>query len=303
MVQWLLLMLAAAQSAKETLLAIEERRSPVLESELKLQDLRANWPGMTAEAVADIDSTNEALKRLLRDPHAAAFGPLLLIADNQSAGKGRAGKRWFAERGRSLLFSLGVPWRLAGAPVPFAAALAVRDAIADVVPGAGRVLSFKWPNDVTFGGRKLAGILCEGIHRGTSSYLICGIGLNVFQQNWSSEGVEAASVSELGHLSERFDGQERAALLHAIVGKLQAELQELHESGGSASVLDRYGLECSTLGRDIAWRTIEGKLQRGRAEALTAEGGLIVMRRQGSIEVLTASEIMEVRPDGEEHDA
>lgn len=296
-------MLDAAQSAKLTLTAIEEMRSPALESELKLQDLRARWPDLTARAVSAIDSTNEALKRLLRDPHTAASGPLLLIADSQSDGRGRSGRSWHGQSGRSLLFSLSLPWERPGAPIPFAAGLAVRDGIADVIPEAENLLAFKWPNDVNYNGRKLSGILCESIHRGAVSYLVCGIGLNVLPVDLTAEGIESSSVSELARSTERSAEYQRTALLHAITVRLQKELQDLRTPGGYASVMERYTVCCSTVGRDITWNTADGRQERGYAEALTADGGLAVLRLQGGREILTASEIMEVRPNGKENGA
>lgn len=124
-----------------------------------------------------IDSTNEEARRL-----AAAGSPegTLVIAERQTAGRGRRGRQWVAPAGRCLLFSLLLrpalpPERLFA--LTMAAGLAVRGAIMDQL---GLVPALKWPNDVYIAGRKTAGILVESAFAGRElEFAVVGIGVNV----------------------------------------------------------------------------------------------------------------------------
>ncbi|MGC8826756.1 MAG: biotin--[acetyl-CoA-carboxylase] ligase [Anaerolineae bacterium] len=124
-----------------------------------------------------IDSTNEEARRL-----AAAGSPegTLIIAESQTAGRGRRGRRWAAPAGRCLLFSLLLRPALPSErlfALTMAAGLAVRGAIIDQL---GLVPALKWPNDVYIAGRKAAGILVESAFAGQElEFAVVGIGINV----------------------------------------------------------------------------------------------------------------------------
>jgi BirA family transcriptional regulator, biotin operon repressor / biotin---[acetyl-CoA-carboxylase] ligase len=134
----------------------------------------------------------------------------VFLAEQQSAGRGRRGRRWLAQSGQSLLFS--VLWRptpealaATGAPTPsaqtgaltLAVGLGVRAALA---PHSEQPLSVKWPNDVLCARRKLAGILCESqLHGGRVDAIVIGIGINVAQQAFPAElRNDVTSLAELG---------------------------------------------------------------------------------------------------------
>jgi biotin-[acetyl-CoA-carboxylase] ligase BirA-like protein len=119
-----------------------------------------------------IDSTNAEARRLAE---AGETGPLWLWADEQTAGRGRLGRSWVSEPGNlyaTFLFSSGAPAGVVG-QVGFAAALAVHEIAARLLPGAD--VKLKWPNDVLIGGAKFCGLLAETI--GGTIALGCGINL------------------------------------------------------------------------------------------------------------------------------
>jgi BirA family biotin operon repressor/biotin-[acetyl-CoA-carboxylase] ligase len=142
-------------------------------------------PPIDVQAVAEVDSTNTRLLEAARDdatPHLR-----LLVAQAQTAGRGRLGRAWHASPGASLAFSLAVPM----APDPWSS-LIVGAAVADAVEPQRRTLRvqprvmLKWPNDVwlrdassPFGGRKLGGILLETATTPAARVLVVGIGLNL----------------------------------------------------------------------------------------------------------------------------
>lgn len=141
-------------------------------------DPEALLPPLRLLAFESIDSTNEELRR--RAAQAAPEGTAA-VAETQTSGRGRQGRRWDSPRGNlhcSLLLRPGCS-AAAAANLSFAAALAVADAIEPLLPTASR-LAFKWPNDVLLGGRKVAGILLETEIKGeTVDWVVLGVGVNV----------------------------------------------------------------------------------------------------------------------------
>ena len=140
-------------------------------------------PGFTVEAVAEMDSTNTELMRRAR---AGRVEPVLLVAERQTAGRGRLGRPWQSaqqqEEQSSLTFSLGLPL----APADWSGlSLAVGVGVAESLDPAGEhKVGLKWPNDLWVDDRKLAGILIETAlpHAGgpaAQRYLVIGIGINI----------------------------------------------------------------------------------------------------------------------------
>ena len=128
------------------------------------------------EAVGETGSTNaDLLARLDR-----LSGPLLRVADNQTAGRGRAGRSWLSEPGAALMFSLA--WRFQG-PLHRMSGLpmAVGVALAETITSLGVPVQIKWPNDLLRDGSKLAGILVETQADRTDGtiWAVIGVGLNL----------------------------------------------------------------------------------------------------------------------------
>ena len=146
-------------------------------------------PGFTVEVLPEIDSTNT---ELMRRAKAGRGEPILLVADRQTAGRGRLGREWheLSERERveskttlpSLTFSLGMPL----APVDWSGmSLAVGLSIAQSLHAD---IGLKWPNDLWVNERKLAGILIETCAAGNIRYVVVGVGINIVKptQNMTS---------------------------------------------------------------------------------------------------------------------
>ena len=135
------------------------------------QPFALELPGVALEVVAQIDSTNSELMRRAR---AGDVASVLLVAERQTAGRGRLGRQWLSgEPAAALTFSLGLPL----APRDWSGlSLAVGLGIARSLHPE---LQLKWPNDIWWRGRKLAGILIETASRGTSRFLVVGVGINI----------------------------------------------------------------------------------------------------------------------------
>ena len=134
--------------------------------------------GFSVEVLASTGSTNTELMRRARLGQAE---PALLVALEQTAGRGRMGKTWVSEPGASLTFSMGLPLRPAQwAGLSLAVGVALAEALAGLLPPAQRgALQLKWPNDLWLHGAKLAGILVETAHTTAGPCVVVGVGINV----------------------------------------------------------------------------------------------------------------------------
>lgn len=138
-----------------------------------------SWPmGHTLRQYIEIDSTNEEAKRLAE---AAVKGPLWLVADTQTKGRGRRGRDWRSPAGNLSVTHFFRPSARTAecAQLSFVAALSVFDLILRSAPGAE--VRLKWPNDVLLEGRKIAGILLEAAGNDVRApdWLIIGFGVNL----------------------------------------------------------------------------------------------------------------------------
>ncbi|MGF1598260.1 MAG: biotin--[acetyl-CoA-carboxylase] ligase [Acidimicrobiales bacterium] len=204
-----------------------------------------------------------------------------LVADHQTAGRGRQARRFFDEPGNAMLLSALLRPPSTVAPVlPFVAGHAVVDAV-DALVGRGLV-ALKWPNDVlvpSLGERKLAGILTEATTRvgeGDPSPLavVIGIGLNL---RWSGSppdevAARSATVAELGADLERWD------MVRAVLTALDRWYDRALVS--PVGVVDAYRERCLTLGRRVRLETPGGVVE-GTATSVADDGALVVDTADG----------------------
>jgi BirA family biotin operon repressor/biotin-[acetyl-CoA-carboxylase] ligase len=241
-------------------------------------------------------STNDDLRELALDPTSE---DVVLVADHQTAGRGRLGRRWEAPPASSLLMSVLV--RVALAPsqahlVATAAACAAADACAQV---AGFEPALKWPNDlVVLDDRgevrgKLAGILAESIVDGERlDAVVVGIGINV---NWPEQ--LPPELDGIAIAVNRVVGQEvdREDLLIALLERLAVWLAPIGRVDGRADLVARYRATCSTLGARVRVELL-GETFEGTATQIDDEGHLVVDADDGTRRTVVAGDVVHVRP-------
>ena len=140
------------------------------------------------DILVSCDSTNAVL---LGRAEAGAASGTVIIAEEQTAGRGRRGRQWFASPGDSLTFSL--LWRFDPGTSPAGLSLAIGVAVVRAIAKAGvSGVTLKWPNDILLGGRKLGGILVE-LLPGAPHAAVIGIGLNLRLPAGMPEDLRASS--------------------------------------------------------------------------------------------------------------
>lgn len=231
-------------------------------------------PGFTVEILPEIDSTNSELMRRIR---AQRFEPTLLVAERQSAGRGRMGKPWQGEVGASLSFSLALPL----APHDWAGlSLAVGMAVARSLHPD---LRLKWPNDVWLADRKLGGILIETTALDEQRHAVIGIGLNIQPRDGAGLATAPASLSEV-----RPDWDAGHAL-REIAAPLVRMVQAFEREGFAPL---RAGFDALDLLKGRPLRLSDGTT--GTGEGVDADGALLLRTDTGQQRVTSAE--VSVRP-------
>jgi len=227
--------------------------------------------GNALTVVESTGSTNFDVTALARS---GSPDGLVLIAEHQSAGRGRAGRRWESPPRRGVLLSVllvpGPPLFLSGL-VPLATGLAVCDAIERVVPSFEPAL--KWPNDVLAGTSKVGGILVESeLGDAGLRHVVVGIGLNVNHADGEVPENATSLRIETGSLVDR------EPLVVALLIALERRLAELPEPEG---VLAAYRRRSATLGRAVRVERSDGAVT-GTAIDVDATGALVVEGTAGT---------------------
>lgn len=207
----------------------------------------------------------------------------LVIADEQTAGRGRMGRTWTAAPGTSLLMS--ILFRPTLPPVDaYRLVMVVGLAYADACERkAGQPIQVKWPNDFLCGGKKVAGILAESaIEDQRLLWVIVGVGLNVNQVFEPSDPL-AGTATSLRMC--RGTGIDRVELLEQIMSALHHWYAQLHKP----ALIEAWRARCMTLGQRVTVAAARGNLT-GWAEDVDATGALCLRTEDGTLHRLTAGE-------------
>lgn len=234
------------------------------------------WP---VHQMGMIDSTNTEAKRRV----GASFQDHWIVAEQQSAGRGRQDRQWISPAGNIYATALfREPRGLAVAlRVPFAAALAVSDVVRQHSPAADARL--KWPNDVRVSGRKVSGILVETGGAGTDFWVAAGIGINVrVLPEMASQPV--TSLLELG--------MDATTPVDAVLATLRASFGQWLEQAraGFAEIRDTWLSRAEGLGEPVHIRA-GGVALDGVFEDLEPDGALVVRLPDGSRHSIRAGEV------------
>lgn len=263
-----------------------------LTPELIQHELPTTLIGRAVECYAQLGSTNALVRQRARAGHPEG---LVVLADEQTAGRGRLGRSWAAPPGSSLLCSVLLrPAWLAPTDaflLTMLAGVALCDAVEQVAPLHARL---KWPNDLLLpadgGLRKAAGILSELELAGdTISWAVSGMGINV---SWSPQGMVdgrdlAAQATSLSTALGR--PVDRMALLRALLIQLERGYTALRQ--GQRSVLfEQWRVRLATLGQPVFVRLPAGELQ-GIAEGVEPSGALRVRDAQGVLHTVVAGDV------------
>jgi len=268
--------------------------------ETPLQAQRQNWggetlwqqlepllPGLSVEVVASAESTNSALMERVRSETRRAgepmvFGrrqhdlqPCLLVAEQQTHGRGRLGRAWHSTRGASLTFSLAMPLQISDwSGLSLAVGVALADALEPLEGSldAAPRLGLKWPNDLWLDGRKLGGVLIETVPAGEHRMVVVGVGLNIAPIQLESQAALSSGFACMQELLPQVSGPQVLAL---IAKPLVLALREF-QSSGLAPWLSSYQR------RDVLrGRAVSAGSQQGVVQGVSPQGDLLLATQHG----------------------
>ncbi len=231
-----------------------------------------------------IDSTNQYAKRIAEE---GAPDGTLIIADEQTAGKGRSGRHWVTPPGEAIAFTLILRPKLATdriSMVTLVMGLAVVHAVNSLY---GLSAGIKWPNDAVSGGRKLCGILTEmSAEISEVHYIVIGVGINANLTEFPEEirPIATSLRLETGHEVNR-------AELIAQVMKEFERLYTMFENAGDLSGLkDEYNSVCLNMDRPVRVLDPRGEYT-GTARGINERGVLRVEMEDGSVREVSSGEV------------
>jgi BirA family biotin operon repressor/biotin-[acetyl-CoA-carboxylase] ligase len=260
----------------------------------RLADLGADGaPGLRVEVVDEAGSTNAVVADRAR---AGEPDGLVVVAEHQTAGRGRLDRTWEAPARSSLTFSVLLRPSVAGARWPWLPLLAGH-AVATALRADGFDAAVKWPNDVLLGTgpdeRKVAGILVERVETDAGPAAVVGVGLNV---SMTAEELPVPEATSL--VLERPDVvPDRTGLLVHLLVTLR-EVYDAWQTGGdeaSERLAASYAAGCATVGRDVRVALPDGATLTGRAVEIDPDGRLVVATGSGERTRVGAGDVVHVR--------
>lgn len=275
--------------------------SPPLTRDTIHSTLSTMWMGQRIELFDCLPSTNREAVQLAQ---AEVEHGTVVVADSQTAGRGRLSRSWFSPAGANLYCS--VVLRTARPPerltewlswLPLVSALAAAEAIEQV---SSIHVSVKWPNDLLISERKVGGILCEsgtGTRSGPFQIIGIGVNVNIDRNDWPADLRDSATSI----WDERKIVVDRNRLLAQLLHELEQCLDELAIHGTSRLAL-AYHQRCATIGHRVQATLANGEVLVGLAEGVGRDGSLRVQpqatqRGSGPLEVvhLRVADIIHIR--------
>ena len=253
------------------------------------KDFHPRIIGSCIEVLDQVDSTNELAKHYVR--RGCAEG-LVIVADSQTEGKGRAGRSWASIPGLGIYFSTVIIPQGKQELLPQFTLMAGVAAILAIQEFCQAKTTLKWPNDILSGGKKLCGILCETCPTASDVMaVVVGIGINVNQLTFPEEIQATATSLKILNNGASVD---RNALIHSLMRHIDAEYMAMNLPGGVEKLIEKWSSHSDLFGKEITFKVGNVSIQ-GQALGLNEAGNLIIATEDGKQTAYAAGEITAIR--------
>ena len=245
----------------------------LLDAKIIRENIKSEISGI--EVFEKISSTNSYGKSYL---HNGGKTPALIIAEEQTEGRGRCGRSFFSPRSTGLYMSILYFSKtspelalLATVTASVASALAIEEL-------SGRDVQIKWVNDLYIDGKKAGGILCEAVYLDGEMGIVIGIGINV----------STCDFPEFDNNSPTSIGEVDRNLLAA---KIYDNFMHYNEKDNFDRCLSEYEKRFYLLNRSISIHRPDGNVEHATARGINSVGGLIVELENGRVEIIQSGEV------------
>lgn len=254
-----------------------------------LSRLHTKWAGQNLHFLQETGSTNTDAKRFAEEgePHGTT-----VVAERQTAGKGRRGRSWESPAGKSVYFTILVRPRFdpgKASMITLVTALAVAEAIQEVT---GLQTGIKWPNDIVVNAKKVVGILTElnvTPEMNEIQFLVAGVGVNVNHES-AEEFPEEIRKTATSLKIESGRPIARAVLLERILARFEENYEIFERDLSLAGLKERY--ESRLAGKDAGVRVLDPAGEyAGISRGITETGELIVEKENGETVLVYAGEV------------
>ncbi len=242
--------------------------------------------GRDIRVFQETNSTNDVMEKLAR---AGVKEGAVVFAESQSKGRGRLGRKWISPPGKGLWFSVLLRPDLRPQSATQLTVIAATALARAIRKKTGLAPEIKWPNDILLRGKKVVGILTEmSAELDHVKYVILGIGVDVNQtaSEFPPELRKCATSLRL----EAGQPLSRAELAADILRELDADYARLC-TGQFEAVAAEWEENCATLGRNVTIH-VGTRAMQGRAEALDADGALLVRTQHGHLERIIGGDVI-----------
>ena len=246
--------------------------------------LKTKWLGKELVFLEEVDSTNEECKR--RSRKGAGEG-LVVIADSQSAGKGRRGRGWTSDRGTTISMSYLLKPAFSPDIAPMLTLIMAMAAAEGIERITGIDVRIKWPNDIVINGKKAVGILTEMtaepdyIHE-----VVIGTGINVSVEEFP-EVIKETATSLFLETGKVFS---RALIAAEITNSFEIYYEKFKKDGSLSRLINAYNALCVNVGRRVRVLDPKGEYE-AEAVGINEKGELVVENDRGELKYIYSGEV------------
>jgi BirA family transcriptional regulator, biotin operon repressor / biotin---[acetyl-CoA-carboxylase] ligase len=265
-----------------------DQRPPLDEHLLSVE--LALTPDLTLELLPESPSTNQVAADRARE---GAPDGLLVVADHQTAGRGRLDRTWETPAGAAITFSLLLRPSVPPAAWPWLPLL-TGHTVSKALASFGYETRVKWPNDVLIDDRKVAGILVERIETDAGPAAVVGVGINV---STPAEDLPVPTATSLAVAHPDLTPTREGVLLGVVAAVREGyDAWQVGGSEAATRLASSYVAHCATVGQDVRVDLPGGTAISGRAVDVDPDGRLVV-ETAGGVEKVGAGDVVHVVPE------
>jgi len=241
--------------------------------------------GRDIRVFQETTSTNDVVEKFARD---GVNEGVAVFAESQTKGRGRMGRKWMSPPGKGLWFSLLLRPKLRPTAVTQITVIAATALVRAIQKETGLQPDIKWPNDIWIKGRKVAGVLTEmSAELDHVKHVTLGIGLDVNLEEKDLPPELRTIATSLRIESGR--KVHRAQMAATLLNELEHDYQRINR-GGFEAVADEWEQRCITVGKQVSIH-LGPTVLKGRAEALDADGALLLRTQYGHLERIIGGDV------------